>query len=383
MPTIRLAELLDGPIGAEIYRPAVTARATSFELAAPDGEEMSHRIATSLQRLPWLVAQEGDSVIGYAYASPHRTRAAYQWSVEVSAYVDEGAHGRGVGRALYEALMRVLVVQGYRNAYAGITVPNDASEGFHRGLGFTHVGVFRHVGFKLGRWHDVLWLERPLVSDYDTPPAPPIPLSVLSESPLLAAAIAGQPTPRFRQANSADVAGIQKLIDASVRGLSEPLYTRQQIDSALRYLFGPDSQLIADGTYYVADVDGEIVASGGWSRRQTLHGGDQFKHGVDPLVDPRFEPARIRAFFVDPRWARRGIGRLLFYECSTAARAAGFDQVELTATLPGEQLYTTLGFTVVERGAVRMPDGVELPTARMRRSLQPSSATPPESRSAG
>jgi L-amino acid N-acyltransferase YncA len=344
---------------------------------------MSQRIASSLQRWPWLVAVEGDHVIGYAYASPHRARPAYQWSVEVSAYVSERAHRRGVGRALYEALMRVLVVQGYRNAYAGITVPNAASEGFHRGLGFTHVGVFRRVGFKLGRWHDVLWLERPLVPDDQSPPAPPIPLGVLSESPLLAAAIDGRQTPRFRQATTADVAGIRTLIDASVRGLSEPLYTRQQIDSALRYLFGPDSQLIADGTYYVADVAGEIVASGGWSRRQTLHGGDQFKHGVDPLVDPRFEPARIRAFFVDPRWARQGIGRLLFYECSTAARAAGFDEVELTATLPGEQLYATLGFTVVERGAVTMPDGVELPTARMRRSLTATSVTPPESRSAG
>jgi GNAT superfamily N-acetyltransferase len=159
------------------------------------------------------------------------------------------------------------------------------------------------------------------------------------------------------------------LIDASVRGLSEPLYSRQQIDSALRYLFGPDSQLIADGTYYVAEVDGRVIASGGWSRRLTLHGGDQFKNADDPFIDPHHEPARLRAFFVDPAWARRGIGRLLYYECSTAARAAGFGELELTATLPGEQLYTTLGFSVVERGAVTMPDGVELPTARMRRSL--------------
>jgi L-amino acid N-acyltransferase YncA len=383
MTSIRLARASDSPRITEIYRPAVTDCATSFELEAPDEEEMSRRITACLRQFPWLVAEENHRVIGYAYASPHRTRAAYQWSAELSAYVDERAHRRGVGRALYEALMRVLVLQGYRNAYAGLTLPNEASEGFHRGLGFTPVGVFRHVGFKLGRWHDVFWLERSLLSDDQAPPLPPIPLGVLSESPLLGAAIEGRPTPCFRQATTSDVGGIQKLIEASVRGLSEPLYTRQQIDSALRYLFGPDSQLIADGSYYVAEVQGEIVASGGWSRRQTLHGGDQFKHGDDPLVDPRFEPARIRAFFVDPRWARQGIGRLLFYECSTAARAAGFDEVELTATLPGEQLYTTLGFTVVERGTVKMPDGVELPTARMRRSLPAASATPPESRSTG
>ena len=383
MPTIRLADPDDGSSCAAIYRPAVTERATSFELEAPDGEEMSRRIASCLQRFPWLVAEEDHRVIGYAYASPHRTRSAYQWSAEVSAYVDENSHRRGVGRALYEALIRVLVLQGYRNAYAGVTLPNAASEGFHRGLGFTSVGVFRRIGFKLGQWHDVLWLERPLVPDDQTPPVPPIPLGILSESPLLGAAIGGHPTPRFRQATSADVGGIRNLIDASVRGLSEPLYTRQQIDSALRYLFGPDSQLIEDGTYYVAEVAGGIIASGGWSRRQTLHGGDQFKHGVDPLVDPRVEPARLRAFFVDPRWSRRGIGRLLFYECSTAARAAGFADLELTATLPGEQLYTTLGFTVVERGAVTMPDGVALPTARMRRSLTTGLATPPESQPAG
>jgi GNAT superfamily N-acetyltransferase len=142
----------------------------------------------------------------------------------------------------------------------------------------------------------------------------------------------------------------------------------------LRHLFGPDSQLIADGTYYVADVDGEVIACGGWSRRQTLHGGDQAKHGDDPLIDPEVEPARIRAFFVHPKWARRGIGRLLFHECSTAARAAGFRDLELTATLPGERLYMTLGFSVVERGAVKMPDGVELQTSRMRRSLADYSA---------
>ena len=383
MPTIRLADPHDGSICAAIYRPAVTDRATSFELDAPDGDEMSRRIASCLQRLPWLVAEEDQRVIGYAYASLHRTRPAYQWSAEVSAYVDEHSHRRGVGRGLYEALMRVLVLQGYRNAYAGITIPNEASEGFHRRLGFTTVGVFRRIGFKLGRWHDVLWLERALAPDDETPPAPPIPLGILSESPLLGAAIDGHPTPRFRQATAADVDGIRGLIDVSVRGLSEPLYTRRQIDSALRYLFGPDSQLIEDGTYYVAEAGGEIVASGGWSRRRTLHGGDQFKHGVDPLVDPRVEPARLRAFFVDPRWSRRGIGRLLFYECSTAARAAGFADLELTATLPGEQLYTTLGFAVVERGAVTMPDGVALPTARMRRSLGSAFSTPPESQSAG
>ena len=355
----------------------MTDRATSFEIDPPDAAEMAARIQRCLAHFPWLVADEGGAVVGYAYASQHRVRPAYQWSVDVSAYVNEGTHRRGIGRSLYEALFRILALQGFRNAYAGITMPNEASEGFHRALGFTPVGIYRGVGYKLGRWHDVRWLERALVPRDDSPPIPTIDLALLARSPLLDAAIEGKPTPRFRLATDADVPAIRRLIETSVRGLSEPLYSRRQIDSALRYLLGPDSQLVADGTYYLGEVGGDVIACGGWSRRQTLHGGDQFKHGEDSLVDPAREPARIRAFFVDPRWARRGLGGLMFHICSTAARAAGFRELELTATLPGEQLYATLGFAVVERGAVTMPDGVALETALMRRSL---AAIPSESR---
>ena len=374
---IRLAQPADGASVAEIYRPAVVDRATSFEIEAPEAAEMRRRIGSCLTRLPWLVYERDHDVLGYAYASAHRTRAAYQWSVDVSAYVAGAAHRRGIGRELYSALFRILALQGFRNAYAGITVPNAASEGFHQSLGFTRVGVYRHVGFKQGRWHDVLWLERSL-GRYDEPPPPIIPMAELVGSPLVQLAIEGKPTPRFRLARPADVPAIRALIEASVRGLSEPFYSRQQIESGLRYLFGPDSQLIADGTYYVADVDGEVIASGGWSKRLTMHGGDQAKHGDDPLIDPLREPARLRAFFVHPAWARRGIARLLYHECATAALAEGFSAMELTATLPGEPLYTTLGFTVVERGTEPMPDGVALEMARMRRAL----TTPPASRSA-
>jgi L-amino acid N-acyltransferase YncA len=375
---LRLAETGDAAEVAEIYRPAVALRPTSFELEAPDAAEMSKRITHCLERMPWIVDERHGRVIGYAYAGPHRTRPAYQWSVEVSAYVDERAQRRGNGRALYESLFRVLVLQGFRNAYAGITLPNVASERFHRAVGFTPVGVFRGVGFKFGQWHDVEWLERPLAPRDEGQPAPPIPLASLIGSPLLEQTLRGELAPRLRAATPRDVPTLRELIRESVSRLSAPLYSPQQIESSLRYLFGPDSQLIADGTYYVVEIDGEIAAAGGWSRRLTLHGGDQAKHGDDPLIDPNVEPARIRAFFVHPRWARRGLGGLLFHVCSSAARAAGFSEVELTATLPGEQLYTTLGFSVVERGAVTMPDGVELPTARMRRPL--TTATPPESR---
>lgn len=163
MMRIRLARPGDGPALAAIYRPAVAKRATSFEIDPPDGDEMARRVAATLPARPWLACEAGgDRVVGYAYASRHRDRAAYQWCVEVSAYVDGAWQRRGIGRGLYESLFAVLELLGYRNAYAGVTLPNPASEGLHAAVGFTPVGVYRGVGWKLGAWHDVLWLERRL-----------------------------------------------------------------------------------------------------------------------------------------------------------------------------------------------------------------------------
>ena len=137
----------------------------------------------------------------------------------------------------------------------------------------------------------------------------------------------------------------------------------------MRYVFGVDSQLIADGTYYVVDSADGPAAAGGWSRRRTLYGGDQMKGASDPLLDPATEAARIRAFFVHPVWARRGLGRLLYASCARAAWDAGFRRFELMATRPGEPLYAALGFTVVERVTTRLPGPVEVPFARMERSI--------------
>lgn len=176
-------------------------------------------------------------------------------------------------------------------------------------------------------------------------------------------------TPRLRAATAADVPALSALIDASVRGLSAAHYTPAQIESALRHVFGVDTQLVRDGTYYLVEADGSPVACGGWSRRRTLYGGDQHKSVDDPPLDPSTEPARIRAFFVHPAWARRGLGRLLFGACHAAARDAGFRALELMATLPGQPLYATLGFTAIEPVAETMPDGVQLPLVRMRRAI--------------
>jgi GNAT superfamily N-acetyltransferase len=172
-----------------------------------------------------------------------------------------------------------------------------------------------------------------------------------------------------RAATDADVPALRALIADSVRGLSVGYYTPEQAEHALVHVFGPDTQLIADGTYYVVESSGVLIAAGGWSRRRTLYGGDQTKAGADPLLDPATEPARIRAFFVHPAWARRGVGRLLFEHCLSAARAASFHELTLVATLPGVPLYEAVGFVGRESFAVAMPGGVALPVVRMTRGI--------------
>ena len=176
-------------------------------------------------------------------------------------------------------------------------------------------------------------------------------------------------TTRPRLATPADIPTLDALIAASVRGLGAGYYTPEQIESGLRYIFGVDSQLIADGTYFVIEGPSGPVACGGWSKRKTLYGGDQRKSGVDSLLDPSESPARIRAFFVDPAWGRRGLASRLLEACTTAARAAGFRALELAATLPGVPFYTALGFIAHERSEVPLPDGTHHPIVRMTRII--------------
>jgi L-amino acid N-acyltransferase YncA len=151
----------------------------SFEEIVPSVEETRARIEATLLRWPWLVYEDGGEVLGYAYASKHRERAAYRWSVDVSVYVRENARGRGIGRSLYLALFRILREQGFHHAFAGIALPNVASIALHRSVGFAPVGVYREVGFKFGAWHDVAWMEC-AIQPPGTPPREPTPLPELS-----------------------------------------------------------------------------------------------------------------------------------------------------------------------------------------------------------
>jgi len=175
--------------------------------------------------------------------------------------------------------------------------------------------------------------------------------------------------PILRRATRADLTALVGLIEASVRGLGRRFYSDAEIESGLRYVFGPDSALIDDGTYWVFEDDGTLAAAGGWSRRDTLYGGDHAKRGDDPLLDPAVQPARIRAFFVDPRYARRGLGRSLLAHCTAEAARHGFTSLELMATLPGEPLYLAMGFAAIERVAAPLPDGVALRMVRMTRPI--------------
>ena len=170
---VRTATAADAPAIAQIYAPIVASTVISFELEPPTVEEMRARILSTLERFPWFVAVDADDTVkGYVYAGRHRERAAYQWSVDVTAYVSADARRTGLGRTMYRALFDELTALGYHQAFAGIALPNAASIGLHESLGFAPLGVYRNVGFKLGAWHDVGWWQKPLGTPTGFPVAP-------------------------------------------------------------------------------------------------------------------------------------------------------------------------------------------------------------------
>ena len=175
--------------------------------------------------------------------------------------------------------------------------------------------------------------------------------------------------PELRLATPRDIPELEALIDLSVRALSIGIYSPAQTEAALVHMFGVDSQLVADGTYYVIVDESSLVAAGGWSARRTLYGGDQAKRETDSKLDPATMPARIRAFFVHPEWTRRGLARRIFAECEAAARGSGFRDFELVSTLPGEPFYRALGFLPLEPIEIPLPGKVTLPCLRMHRPI--------------
>ncbi len=197
-------------------------------------------------------------------------------------------------------------------------------------------------------------------------------------------------TIRIRPAVSAEIPVLRTLIDASVRGLQTQDYTPSQIESALAKVYGVDTQLIADGTYFVAEVESSVVAGdspaqpasaapvivgcGGWSKRKTLYGGDQWTGREAALLDPQHDAAKIRAFFIHPSWTRRGIGTMILEACENAAVAAGFTRFEMGATLTGVLLYQVRGYVALENLEVPLGNGESLPIVRMEKRVVSSAS---------
>lgn len=178
---LRLATPTDAAGVQSIYAPLVRDTAISFQEEPPTVDEIAERIRVTLAQFPWLVVEDDEGVAGYAYASPHRGRAAYRWSVEVSIYVHARCRRRGLGQVLYGTLLPMLAAQGFVTAWAGVTLPNDASEALHRAVGFEEVGTYVNVGYKHGIWRDTRWYRyalRPLPD----PPSEPLPLSTFVET---------------------------------------------------------------------------------------------------------------------------------------------------------------------------------------------------------
>jgi phosphinothricin acetyltransferase len=197
---IRFADESDAAAIAGIYRPVVESTAISFETVPPDRDEMARRIADTTREHPWLVCEVGSRVAGYAYATKHRVRSAYRWSVDTSVYVDANFRQGGVGRGLYGSLFGILSAQGYFNAYAGIALPNAASIALHEAVGFRKIGVYRRVGYKFGEWRDVGWWQLELRA-HDAAPVEPLDIDTVRARPGWNALLArGEPAVRVEAA---------------------------------------------------------------------------------------------------------------------------------------------------------------------------------------
>lgn len=174
----------------------------------------------------------------------------------------------------------------------------------------------------------------------------------------------------IRQAILGDMSSLETLIALSVRGLSAKDYSSEQIEAALHGAFGVDSDLIRDGTYFVAEAKGELIGCGGWSKRKTLFGGDKYASRDSGELDPQFDPAKIRAFFIHPTRARQGIGRAILIKCEANAREHGFRSLELMATLPGLKFYATLGFEGAKPINYELAPGLTIRFVPMRKVLE-------------
>lgn len=184
MLQVRMAVREDAMEVLEIYKPSVLTTAFSFETAVPTLHQFQTRIENCLQKYPWIVCTVNQQVVGYVYASKHREREAYQWSCECSVYIRDSFKGKGIATELYAVLFEILKIQGIRNVYAGITLPNDASVKLHEKCGFKHFANYDNIGYKFNSWKTVGWWKLQL-NDYDLNPPPPIKIAALNSMLLM------------------------------------------------------------------------------------------------------------------------------------------------------------------------------------------------------
>ena len=182
MIEIRLAGVQDCEQMLNIYGPIIENTIISFEYEVPTLEDFTTRLNNTLLNYPWLVCSWNKNIAGYAYAGPHRSRQAYQWSTELSVYVGDAYQRKGIASVLYSSLMAILKLQGYYTALAGISLPNPESVSFHESFGFTAVGTYQQIGYKFGEWHATGWWEKP-IQPYSSNPNPPVPLEKVVSKP--------------------------------------------------------------------------------------------------------------------------------------------------------------------------------------------------------
>ncbi len=176
---LRTARVEDGAALCSIYHPYVMETAITFVMKEPTAESFAGKIQSLIPQYPFIVCEENGKAVGYAYAAELRPHDAYQWDAELSVYVDRDFHGRGIGRKLYAALLELLKIQGYQTVYGVLTLPNEKSLRLHAAFGFETLGVFPKAGYKLGKWHDIIWLQKTL-GEFPDGPVPPTPFIKLS-----------------------------------------------------------------------------------------------------------------------------------------------------------------------------------------------------------
>jgi len=316
---VRDATIEDAPSCASIYAPYVTGTAVTFETEPPSPEEMAKRIAAALASHAWVVLPDSDRVVGYAYAAPYKSRPAYRWSCEVSVYIEMGRRRTGAGRLLYQTLFERLEKRGYRMAVAGMTLPNEASVGLHRAMGFEAVGTYRRIGWKHGAWHDVAWAQRAIGPEAGEAARPAETVNAPADERGAGDGLAGT------------IAVVDPRSDEVRKLLAEHLsFCRAETPPEDVHALGSGDLLDPAVTLFAYRVEGKLVAVGALKAIGTEH-------------------AEVKSMHTQRLARRTGAGRAVLGHIISVARERGFRRLSLEtgsmeAFAPARALYERAGF---------------------------------------